>query len=379
MPADPVLRCQDLGVTYAGVRALSGVDLGVAANEVVALLGPSGSGKSTLLHAVAGIVAPSAGEIWLAGHRVADRRSSVPPERRAVGMVFQNFALWPHLCVLDTVAYPMRRAGWSRSAARAAAIELLDRLGIGYVADRRPAELSGGEQQRVGLARALARNARLYLLDEPTAHLDTHLREAFQAEVLARCVDTGAAAVYATHDAAEALRLADRVALIDGGRLVQFASPQTVYAEPVSETAAALTGPGSVLSATVRAAGPDRLGVDLGTGELTVLGGGAVPGAPRPARLLLRPDWVRPDWLGDDGPVPGRVAAVGFRGTHTDYHVDSPAGRVLMQHAGPPMRAVGDPVRWDIHRAWVLGPGDASAEGDDGAGLVQPVVDDVEV
>ena len=374
MPTDPVLRCNDLGVTYAGVRALSGVNLSVADNEVVALLGASGSGKSTLLHAVAGNVSPSAGEIWLAGQRVADERSAVPPERRAVGMVFQNFALWPHLSVLDTVAYPMRRAGRSRSAARAAAAGLLDRLGIGYVAARRPAELSGGEQQRVGLARALARDARLYLLDEPTAHLDAHLREAFQAEVVARCVDTGAAAVYATHDAAEALRLADRVGLIDYGRLVQIASPQTVYAEPVSETAAALTGPGSVLSATVRAIGPDRIGVDPGTGELTVPGGGAVSDEPRPARLLVRPDWVA-----DDGPVPGRVAAVGFRGVHTDYHVDSPAGRVLMQRVGPPMRAVGDPVRWNICRAWVLGAGDALAEGDDRAGLVEPVVDDIEV
>jgi iron(III) transport system ATP-binding protein len=374
MPADPVLRCRDLDVSYAGRPALRGVDITVAANEVVALLGASGSGKSTLLHAVAGIVAPSAGEIWLAGQRVADRRSSVPPEHRAVGMVFQNFALWPHLSVLDTVAYPMRRAGRSRTEARAAADALLRLLGIGYVAERRPAELSGGEQQRVGLARALARDARLYLLDEPTAHLDTHLREAFQAEVLARCVDRGAAAVYATHDAAEALRLADHVALIEHGRLIQFGTPQTVYAEPVSDTAAALTGPGSVLSATARAVGPDRLGVDLGTGELIVPGGGAATGVPRPVRLLVRPDWVT-----EDGPVPGRVCAVGFRGAHTDYHLDSPAGRVLIQHPGPPMRALGDPLRWGLHRGWVLGPGEASAEGDDRAGLVQPVVDDVEV
>lgn len=375
MPAEPVLRCVELDVGYAGVPVLTGIGLSVAADEVVALLGASGSGKSTLLHAIAGLVPPSGGEIWLAGRRVASSRGSVPPEHRPVGLVFQNFALWPHLSVLDTVAYPLRRAGRSRRDARAAAAELLARLGIGYVADRKPAELSGGEQQRVGLARALARDARLYLLDEPTAHLDTHLREAFQAEVLARRRDSAAAVVYATHDAAEALRLADHVAIIQRGRLIAFASPQTVYAEPVSEAAAALTGPGTVLSAPVRAVGPGRLGVDLGTGEQIVPGGGAVNDSARPARLLVRPDWVT-----DDGPVPGRVSAVGFRGTHTDYQIDSPVGQVLMQRPGPPMRAVGDPVRWGLQRGWVLGPAvAASVEGEDRAGVGEPVVDDVEV
>ncbi|MDT4912926.1 MAG: iron(III) transport system ATP-binding protein, partial [Pseudonocardiales bacterium] len=212
------LRCVGLGVRYGDVRALDGAELAVAPGEVVTLLGPSGSGKSTLLHAVAGLLQPSAGEIWLGDRLVATAGRGAPPERRDVGLVFQDFALWPHLDALATVAYPLRRAGTGRREAEAVARRLLQQLDIGSLAGRRPAELSGGQQQRVGLARALARNPRVFLLDEPTAHLDTHLRSAFQASVRDRQAATGAAAVYATHDAGEALALADRVALVVGGR-----------------------------------------------------------------------------------------------------------------------------------------------------------------
>ncbi len=223
------------------------------------------------------------GEIWLGGRLVAGGGKAVPPERRDVGLVFQNFALWPHIRVLDTVAYPLRRAGVSRDAARAAAIELLGQLGIAHLADERPAGLSGGEQQRVGLARALARNASLYLLDEPTAHLDTHLRAAFQESVLARRDESGAAIVYATHDAAEALALADQVALMDAGRLIQVGPPGTVYARPINAVAATLTGGCSVLTADVSTLGVDLVSVDLGFGAVSVRGN-ALPALSRTAR-----------------------------------------------------------------------------------------------
>ena len=164
-------------------------------------------------------------------------------------MVFQNYALWPHLSAVDTVAYPARRRGAGRAQARAEALEILDRLHIGHLAHRKPAELSGGEQQRVGLARALARRPSVYLFDEPTAHLDTHVRGVFLEELVARQHDSGAAAVYATHDAEEALGLADRVALLRGGRVIQIGTPQQVYGEPVDLFAARLTGPASLIDA----------------------------------------------------------------------------------------------------------------------------------
>jgi iron(III) transport system ATP-binding protein len=311
----PVLHCADLNIAYDGAPVLRGVSLDVEAGQLVALLGASGSGKSTLLHAVAGLVELSAGEIWMSGRRVADPSHHSPPEVRDVGMVFQNFALWPHLRVIDTVAYPLRRRGRSRQDARMTARALLDGLGIGHVAEQRPGELSGGEQQRVGLARALAREARLYLLDEPTAHLDTHLRTAFQQSVLARRSETGAAIMYATHDAAEALAIADHVAVIEDGRLIQWGTPADVYAKPVNAGAAALSGPCSVLSA-------HRL--------------------------------VRPDWVTEGGPLQGEVRLVAFRGAHTDYHVEFDGQSLMLQLPGPRRYAAGDAMSFTLRQVWVL-------------------------
>jgi ABC-type Fe3+/spermidine/putrescine transport system ATPase subunit len=320
VPAEPVLEVTGLVVAYDGVPALDGVSLSVAPGEVVAVLGPSGSGKSTLLHAVAGFLVPRSGTIRLGARIVAGNGRPVPPERRDLAVVFQNHALWPHLTALDTVAYPLRRRGAGRSRARAEARELLELLRIGHLADRRPAELSGGEQQRVGLARALARRPSLYLFDEPTAHLDTAVRGVFLEELDARRQDSGAAALYATHDAEEALALADRIALLRNGRLLQVGSPQQVYDEPVDLFAARLTGPASVIDA------PD------GTG-----------------RVLVRPGWAH---LG--GPIEGRVRAVRFRGSHSDHLLDTPLGDVLVRLPGPPRCPVGACTGWTLVRSWAL-------------------------
>jgi len=317
---DPVLEVTDLHVDYDGTTALRGVSLGVAPGEVVALLGPSGSGKSTLLSAVAGFLLPRAGTVRLAGTTVAGNGRPVPPERRDLGVVFQNYALWPHLSAIDTVAYPARRRGASRAQARTEALEILERLRIAHLADRRPAELSGGEQQRVGLARALARRPSVYLFDEPTAHLDSHVRGVFLEELVARQRDSGAAAVYATHDAEEALGLADRVALLRDGLIVQVGTPQQVYDEPTDLFAARLTGPASVILA------PDRAG-----------------------QLLVRPGWAR---LG--GPLEGTLRTVWFRGPHSDHLVGTPLGDLVIREPGAPSHPVGARVGWTLTRSWPL-------------------------
>ncbi|MGH3288813.1 MAG: ABC transporter ATP-binding protein [Streptosporangiaceae bacterium] len=333
-PGPDAVACAGLAVGY-GRPALSGLDLAVAPGETLALLGSSGSGKTTLLNTIAGFVAPLAGQIWLAGRLASDPGRLVPPERRRIGMVFQDHALWPHLSVLDTVAYPLRRAGAAKTAAHRGARDILEQLSLGPLAERRPGQLSGGEQQRLGLARALAGAPALYLFDEPTAHLDATLRAQILDEVARRRAADGAAAVYATHDATEALAIADRVAVLHSGRLAQLAPPADVYAAPADLTVARLTGPVSVLDA---------------------------PDAPAGSVLLVRPDWARladpahPANLaypGDPADLPGTITEVRFRGPHTDYHLSTPAGPLLIREPGPPRAAPG-PARWSLLRRRVL-------------------------
>jgi ABC-type Fe3+/spermidine/putrescine transport system ATPase subunit len=317
------LACRKVCLRYGAVPVLTDLDLTVAPGEVVALLGPSGSGKTTLLHAIAGFVAPAGGEIQLGGRTVSTPRRCVPPERRRVGMVFQNYALWPHLTVLDTVAYPMRRRGVGTAAARSRARELLTAVGLDDLAGRRPGELSGGQQQRVGLARALAAQPQVFLFDEPTAHLDAHLRGVVLAEVAGQRAAAGAAALYATHDAGEALAVAGRVAVLHGGRLAQVGTPEEVYARPADLTVARLTGPVSALAAAPVSAG--------------------VPDA-----WIL----VRPDWAGLGGDLPATVSAVRFAGPHTDYELATPGGDLLVRESGAPRVPVGSATTWTLRRSW---------------------------
>ena len=311
-------------VRYGESPAVGEVDLVVERGETVALLGPSGSGKTTLLYALAGFLPLSAGEIALDGRLVSSTTLSVPPEQRPIAMVFQHYGLWPHMDALETVAYPLRRAGQGRSAARAQARELLEQRRLGSLAGRRPAELSGGEQQRVGLARALARRPAVYLLDEPTAHLDTVLKADLQADLARRMHADGAAAVHATHDVEEALAVADRVVLMRDGEVVQVDRPADIYARPADDWAARLTGPASFIEGEVRAQGADGAG-----------------------RYLVRPDWLR-----FGGGLAARVVDVRFRGTHTDYRLESALGGLLLREPGPPRLDAGAESDVTIERVW---------------------------
>ena len=338
----PALRLSGLCVTYDGVVALTGVDLDAWPGEVIALLGSSGSGKTTLLHTVAGFIEPDSGVVAIGDRVVAGAGGWVAPEDRRVGLVFQGAALWPHLTVLDTVAYPIRRRGLPKGAARREAAGLLERLGLSPLADRRPAQLSGGEQQRVGLARALARDPALFLFDEPTAHLDTHLRSVVLEEIARRREALGAAALYATHNAAEALAIADRIAVLRAGRLVQVGTPQEVYAQPVDAETARLTGPASLLdAAALGAAALDGWAIDAPVG--------GVVGVRGHETVLVRPDWVR---FGGD--LPGRVESVRYRGPSTDHVVSVRGGRLLVSSPGPPRRGVGEVVGLTITQTWSM-------------------------
>jgi ABC-type Fe3+/spermidine/putrescine transport system ATPase subunit len=316
----PAVRLSGLGVAYGPVAALSDVYLEVGNGEVMALLGSSGSGKTTLLSTIAGFLQPASGMVEIGGREVAGPRTWVEPEDRRVGLVFQGAALWPHLTVLETVAYPVRRSGRSKAAAQQEAGVLLERLGLSALADRLPAQLSGGEQQRVGLARALARDPAVFCFDEPTAHLDTHLRAVALEEISRRRAALGAAGLYATHNAAEALAIADRVAVLRVGHLVQVGTPREVYDQPVDAETAMLTGPASFLDTTA-------------------------------GRLLVRPDWVT-----FGGEVSGRIDSVRYRGPSTDHAVSVDGGALLVSSPGPPFLRAGDLVGLTITRTWALPP-----------------------
>lgn len=352
--AHAALEVSALSVAYDDGAILRGIDLSVAAGETLAILGPSGSGKTTFLHAVAGFLGVAAGEIRINGRLVSSPGVLVPPERREIAVVFQHYALWPHLSALDTVAYPLRRRGRPAAEARRRAGELLARMGVAHLADRRPAELSGGEQQRVGVARALAREAGLVLLDEPAAHLDASLRAALGAELTEQRRQAGAAALHATHDVTEALAVADRVALLRDGAVVQVGTPRQIYEEPVDPWAARLSGPASILRGTRLGAGRAQV-----LDQVVLLSGARGPrGAAGAAIDVL----VRPDWASLGGPLPGRLSGAWFRGPHTDYRIETAAGTLELRAPGPPRASIGDEVGWSLERAWPAGaPADQRA------------------
>ena len=253
-----VLEVRDLVKDYPVAkgwhRAVDGISVTVPEGTFYSLLGPSGCGKTTTLRCVAGLERPDAGVIRLAGETVAEGRRAVPTERRDIGMVFQNYAIWPHMTVFENVAFPLRvgaaRVGGAELARRVG--EALELVALGGYRDRPATQLSGGQQQRLALARALVRKPRLLLLDEPLSNLDARLRDRMRAEIRELQSRLGITTLYVTHDQVEALSMSDRIAVMDGGRIVQEGSPQDVYRRPASRFVAAFVGqanfvPGSVV------------------------------------------------------------------------------------------------------------------------------------
>jgi ABC-type Fe3+/spermidine/putrescine transport system ATPase subunit len=351
--ADASLVCRGLSVDYGQVRAVNCVDLEVGTGEIVAILGPSGSGKTTLLHAAAGFVAPNEGTIQIGGVDVSGPGWATPPERRSVGLVFQSYALWPHMNALDTVAYPYQRRGLASKAARSEARMLLERVGLGALTERRPNQLSGGEQQRVGLARALAASPALFLLDEPTANLDATIKPLLQQEIVRQQRSTGAGALYVTHDPSEAFAVAQRVAVLRAGRLLQVADPVSIYEQPANAWVAALTGPSSALAASDCGPNSDgTLHLTLAGKQLTCPGSFRWQAGGTPL-AILRPEWCSVAAAGELA-VEGKVELVRYQGAFTDYVVATPAGAVSIRGNGPPRFAAGEGVSWAPRRVAVV-------------------------
>src|SRR4051812_4109501 len=266
---------------YGGIVALHETSLNVLAGEFLTLLGPSGSGKTTLLNLIAGMSAPSGGEIVINGRNVTD----LPAEKRGIGMVFQNYALMPHMTIFQNIAFPLQIRRVAAAEIKRRVAEVLEVVRLPQVAGRKPKELSGGQQQRVSLARCIVYNPSLILMDEPLGALDKNLREQMQLEIRRLHAELGITMIYVTHDQEEALNMSDRILLMNGGQAEQIASPHDLYFSPCSRFAAEFIGSSTLLPAEVCGSGAVR----LEDGTVVRVNRGAKSGK---GHLMIRPESV---------------------------------------------------------------------------------------
>jgi iron(III) transport system ATP-binding protein len=332
-----MIRMDGVAKRFGDVVAVDRADLCVDRGEVVALLGPSGCGKTTLLRLIAGFERPDAGTITVDGTRVAGAGAWTPPERRRVGMVFQDYALFPHLTVAENVGFGLPRGERGRRVQMLLAV-----VGLCGLGERYPHELSGGQQQRVALARALAPAPDVVLLDEPWSNVDPHLRETLRAEVTAILRPLGVTVLLVTHDREEAFSVADRIALVRGGAVVQEGTPEELYFSPVDRWAAAFVGAGNVLAGQVRDGA-----VCTPIGSFAANG---AAGATGPVEVLVRPELVelRPDPAGS-----AEVVCREFRGHDVFYRVRLDGVELVSQRPSTEVVPLGARVSIHLHEGRV--------------------------
>jgi ABC-type Fe3+/spermidine/putrescine transport system ATPase subunit len=251
------IELKNLYKCFQKVVAVNRIQLSVEQGEMLTLLGPSGCGKTTTLRCIAGLEAPEEGDIVIDGKSVLSP-AVVPSAKRGIGMVFQNYAVWPHMRVYNNVVYGLKLQGVSKEEIRKNARQVLDLVGLEGLENRYPGQLSGGQQQRVALARALVRNPKVLLLDEPLSNLDAKLREKMRFEIKSLVQRMGITSVYVTHDQAEAMVISDRIAVMQSGDVVQVGTPQQIYKEPVNRFVADFIGTMNFLAGEVSAVLPDR-------------------------------------------------------------------------------------------------------------------------
>ncbi len=298
------LRIEGVRKNYGATPAVDGVSLHVESGELFFLLGPSGCGKTTLLRILAGFVEPDAGSIHFGGQDV----TRLPPRRRGAGMVFQTYALWPHMTVAANVAYGLNVRGAGRDETARAVEDALQLVRLEGLGDRKPNQLSGGQQQRVALARALVVRPKVLLLDEPLSNLDARLRDEMREEIRRLHAATGVTTVYVTHDQKEALALAGRLAVLDRGRVAQVGTPAEVYARPASRFVAGFLGDSNFLPGRVRAGGA----VETAVGALLPAPHRFAPGAE--VVCFVRPPALTLDGPGDANRIAAAVKEVLFLG-----------------------------------------------------------------
>ena len=325
--AMPLIRIEGVTKQFGDFTAIDDVSLDIFSREFFALLGPSGCGKTTLMRMLAGFETPSAGRITIDGADMA----GVPPNKRAVNMMFQSYALFPHLSVWENIAFGLKREGMDKDRISARVDEMLKLTQLSSLSKRKPHQLSGGQRQRVALARSLAKAPKLLLLDEPLGALDKKLRQETQFELMDIQEKTGTTFVIVTHDQEEAMTVASRVAVMNQGRLIQVDTPPVIYEMPNSVYVADFLGEATFFEGTVRRAG-DLWELTWAEGEPPIRA--KTPAAfteGASAHYAIRPEKVevhaeRPE---DDNVIKGRVVDIGYLGNLSTYHVELSNGQII--------------------------------------------------
>ena len=345
------LHAQGLSKAYGASMALQPLELKVYSGELLALLGPSGSGKTTLLQVICGLIEPTGGRLIIDGRDETDK----PVNKRDIGVVFQNYALFPHLTVRENVSFPLQMRKIAAADLREKVEVTLAMVGLSDFGSRFPRELSGGQQQRVALARCLVYQPSLILMDESLSALDRKLRESMQIEIKRLHRETGATIIFVTHDQEEALALADRICLMNEGRIEQLGTPEDMYEQPRSAFVADFIGISNVMRGRVQSGGMIR--TDDGSLPLP---DGCEARAGEDGALIVRPEKMLLCAI-DEAFVSGRVEETIYAGSETKLLVRLPSGTLITvrRQAGLPGVAIGEHVsiRWDKQQARLLETG----------------------
>ncbi len=343
----PLIRFENVSKRFGSFTAIDDLTINIYAQEFFALLGPSGCGKTTMMRMLAGFESVTEGRIMLAGKDIA----TVPPNQRAVNMMFQSYALFPHLSIWDNIAFGLRRDKMAKDKIEARVDEMLKLTRMEKFARRKPHQISGGQRQRVALARSLAKAPKLLLLDEPLGALDKKLRQDTQFELMDIQESTGTTFVIVTHDQEEAMTVASRVAVMDEGRIIQVASPANIYETPNSVYVADFIGDVNIISGTAKAAGKDRYFVDWAPNHAPIV---AVSerdfSEGQECHLAIRPEKIsitkeKPEAV--ENAVEGKVLDIAYLGNLSTYHVELPGGQIIKAQTANTRRISNRRITWE--------------------------------
>jgi putrescine transport system ATP-binding protein len=341
---EPFLIINNLVKEFGGLNAVDNVSVTVNKGEIFALLGSSGCGKSTLLRMLSGFETPTSGQIFLAGENIID----LPPYRRPINMMFQSYALFPHLSVWDNIAFGLRRDGMPKKQVTERVNDMLDLVQLKNYAKRKPHQLSGGQQQRVALARSLAKRPQLLLLDEPLGALDKKLRERTQIELVNILGQVGVTCVMVTHDQEEAMSMASRIAVMSEGHIMQIGKPAEIYETPDCRFVADFIGNINMFDGAVIEDEPDHVVIECQDCRHYV-GHGITGTIGMAVSVGIRPEKISVGFAAPAGPdnfVQGKIIELSYMGSYTVYHLQLPSGMILKASAANTVRNDANRPQW---------------------------------